>query len=110
MPVVVAWIVNALRILFLSRVGLWIASALAWLGINWGSVKLVIEPAANLLKGYINGLGSGGGGEFAATAMQYAGLLNLDRAVTMIVSAYITKHAVMQGRLFLFRKGVGAPA
>lgn len=111
MPIIIgealALLFTGLRLLFLSRIGLWIASALLWLGINFTSVKMVIEPTANLLKGYTSGM-SGAGGMYGAIAMQYAGMMNLDRAVTMIVSAYITKQAITSGRLFLFRKGVGA--
>lgn len=106
MPALVGALIAALSWLFRSRIGLWVMTALAWLGINFGTIKMVIDPAIDLLKGYAQGLG--GGGQLGATAMQWMGVLNFDRALTMIISAVAAKHAIMQGRLFLFKRGFGA--
>lgn len=105
-----AWgpLVTGIGLLLKSRLGLFIASALVWLGINFTTIKLVIEPAITMLEGLTQNVGTGGASDFAAAASGYIGIMQMDRAVTMIVSAVITKHAVMQGRLFLFKRGVGA--
>lgn len=108
MPALIAVLINGLRILLLSRAGLFIASALAWLGLNFGTMKVVVGPVINQLRGFTTGI-SAGGSDIAVLAQQWAGVMQVDRAVTMIISAVVVKHAVMQGRLFLFKRGVGAP-
>lgn len=89
-----------------SRLGLFIATAFIWLGINFASLNLVIQPTIDILTGFAQDAGSGGGvGEFAQAASSYMGILQFDRALTMIISAVITKYALLQGRLFLFKRG-----
>lgn len=105
-PIVTA-ILTGLMWLFKSRIGLFIATAMAWLGINWGTMKLAVEPAIDLLTGYAQQAGSGGG-ELGAIATQWMGVMNFDRALTMVISAIAAKYAIMQGRLWLFKRGFGA--
>lgn len=107
MPQLIGALIAGLAWLFKSRIGLWVMTAMAWLGINFGTIKMVVEPAIDLLKGYAQGMG-GGSGELGATAMQWFGVLQFDRALTMVISAVAAKHAIMQGRLFLFKRGFGA--
>ena len=103
-----AAVVSGMTYMFKTKLGLFVLSAMVWLGINWGTIKLVIDPAVELLLGYADGSLGGGGNQYASVAVQWMGVLNFDRAITMVVSAVVTKHAVMQGRLFLFKRGVGA--
>jgi hypothetical protein len=98
------WLFAGFRKMFNSRLGLWIMSAMVWLGINFGTIKLVLEPTIDALRGAATGLG--GGGEMFATAQAWAGVMKFDKGLTMIISAYVTKHAIMKGRLFLFKKGL----
>lgn len=107
MPVVWGALVAAFSWLIRSRIGLWIMTAMTWLGINWGSMKLVVEPAIDVLKNSAHAFGSGSG-QLGAAALAWGGVLNLDKAITMIISAVVTKKAIMAGRLFLFKKGFGA--
>lgn len=107
MPVVWGALVAAFSWLIRSRIGLWVMTAMTWLGINWGTIKLVIEPAIDVLKDSAQAYGSGSG-EMGATAVAWAGVMNLDKALTMVISAVATKHAILNGRLFLFKKGFGA--
>lgn len=101
-----AAIVGGITYMYKTKLGLFIMGALIWLGINFATIKIIIDPAISLLRGYAS---SGmGGGEFANAAIAWMGVLNFDRAITMIISAVAAKHAVMQGRLFLFKKGFGA--
>jgi hypothetical protein len=105
---IVAGIVTGISYMYRTKLGLFIMMAMVWLGINFASLKIVLEPAIDLLLGYANG-GGGSGGEYATVAWGWLGVMNFDKALTMIVSAVVTRHATMQGRLFLFRRGVGAP-
>ncbi|WP_434989693.1 DUF2523 domain-containing protein [Xanthomonas melonis] len=107
MPWLIAQLVAGLAWLFKSRIGLWIMTALVWLGINFGTIKMVVEPAIDLLKGYAEGMGNGNG-QLGADAMAWFGVLQFDKALTMVISAVAAKHAIMQGRLFLFKRGFGA--
>lgn len=107
MPAIIAALLQGLRWLLMSRLGLFIVTALTWLGINLSTVNLILEPTMELLENFAQG--QGGGGEYFAIAQQWGGVLHFDDALTMVISAYVTKQVVMQGRLFLFRRGVGAP-
>lgn len=106
MPALIGILLSGLSWLFRSRIGLFVMTALTWLGINFGTVKMVIEPAIALLRQHAQGLG--GGGQLGATAMAWAGVLQFDKALTMVISAIAAKYAIMQGRLFLFKRGFGA--
>jgi hypothetical protein len=94
-----------------TRLGLFILTAFAWLGINFGTVTLVLEPAIQTLTGLSQELGNGsGGGQYAAVAGAYIGIMQFDRAITMVISAVIIKHSLLKGRLYLFKRGVpGTP-
>lgn len=104
---IVAGVVSGITYMYKTKLGLFIMGAMIWLGINFATIKVVIDPAISLLRGYAS---SGmGGGEFASMAIAWMGVLQFDKAITMVISAIVSKHAVMQGRLFLFKKGFGAP-
>ncbi|WP_202843416.1 DUF2523 family protein [Luteimonas saliphila] len=103
---IVAGVVSGITYMFKTKLGLFIMAAMIWLGINFATIKIVLEPAIDLLLGYADG--GLGGGEFAPTAIAWMGVLQFDRAITMVVSAIVTKHVVMQGRLYLFKRGFGA--
>ncbi|MGJ4801775.1 DUF2523 family protein [Luteimonas sp. SDU82] len=103
---VVAGVVSGITYMFKTKLGLFIMGAMVWLGINFATIKIIIEPAIDLLLGYAEG--GMGGGQFAGPAIAWMGVLNFDKAITMVISAIVSKHAVMQGRLFLFKRGFGA--
>lgn len=107
---VAAAVVAGITHMYKTKLGLFVMAAMVWLGINFATIKVAIEPAINLLRQYADGgLGSGGGGELSEAAIAWLGVLQFDKAITMIISAVITKHALVQGRLFLFKRGFGAP-
>lgn len=108
MHVVLVLLLNGLRWLFFSRLGFMILTAFAWLGINFGSVNLIIQPTIDALEGFANGSQGGGGGEYFLIAQQWGGVLNFDNALTMVISAYTTRVIMLNARLFLFKRGVGA--
>jgi hypothetical protein len=105
-----AWgpLIVGLGHLMKSRLGLFIASSFVWLGINFATLKLILGPTIDALRGFTDQVGNGGTSQFAVAAAGYIGIMQMDRAVTMIISAVVTKHAVLKGRLFLFKRGVGA--
>lgn len=103
---VIAGLITGLGTLFKSRLGLFIVTAMAWLGINFATIKIAVEPALDLLYGYVSN--GSGAGQYAGVAMQWVGVMQLDKAATMIGSAIMAKKIAVAGRLFLFRKGFGA--
>ncbi|MGN7725125.1 DUF2523 family protein [Luteimonas sp. 22616] len=107
MPAILAALFTGLRWLILSKLGLFLATALLWLGINFGTMKLVLQPTLDLLTNFASGGGTGGG-EYWIIARQWAGVLNFDKALTMVISAYVTQRTLMAGRLFMFKRGIGA--
>lgn len=104
---IVAGVITGITYMFKTKLGLFVMGAMVWLGVNWGSYKLIIEPGIDLLLDYAQG--GMGGGEYAATAIAWMGVLKFDVSITMVISAIVAKHAAMQGRLFLFKRGFGAP-
>lgn len=70
----------ALSRLFSTRIGQWVLSALAFLGIQWAAQKFAVDPILDLIKGAFSGA--------PATIVAWLGFLNLDRYVTLVLSAY----------------------
>jgi len=101
MPAIIAALLGGLRMLFASRLGTWIVGAMVWAGVGLFSTKVVLQPTIDQLEGFVNQLGSG---EMGATALQWAGVLKFDVAITMVVSAYVTRHAVSATKLFLGKR------
>jgi hypothetical protein len=84
--------------LFSSRLGAWLASALLAFGLSWTTQKFAIQP----LLASITGAASGMGG----TAAAWFGYLNVDKAITIVLSAYATKQGVLGAKAFLAKRGV----
>jgi hypothetical protein len=104
MPWLVAIIIQALVWVFRSRIGLFILSALAWLGLTYGTQKVVVQPAIEALQGYLTGMGSSSG--LGAAAFAWVGVLKFDVACTMMISAITTKLGVGAAKVVLMRKVV----
>lgn len=104
---IVAGVVSGITYMYRTKLGLFVAGAMVWLGINFATIKLTVEPAIELLLGYADS-GSMAGGEFTTTAIGWMGVLQFDKAITMVVSAIVTKTVLLKGRLFLFKRGFGA--
>jgi hypothetical protein len=103
MGAVIGVLVSALAWLFKSRIGLWIATALVWLGINLTTVTLLVEPILDQIQGLAQG--GFGGGSYGVWISAWVGVLGFDKCLTMIGSAYLTKKALTAGRLFLWKRG-----
>lgn len=105
-----AWgpLIVAIGHLMKSRLGMFILAAMMWLGINFTTVKIIIEPALDVLTGYAQAAGQGGGSAVAMAAAQYMGIMKLDLAITMIISAIVSRNLVQSGGMRLTR--AAAPA
>lgn len=77
-PSLLAGLGALLSRLVASRVGIWIISGLSWLGLAIGTQTFVVEPLINQVMSYAN----------AGAAAQWIVFFNIDRATTMILSAY----------------------
>ncbi|MCU1145202.1 DUF2523 domain-containing protein [Stenotrophomonas maltophilia] len=71
--------------LFGTRVGQWILSALAFLGLNFVAQEFAVTPLLDQIKGSINGA--------PGDILAWLGFLNVDKYVTLVLSAYATAAA-----------------
>ena len=110
MPAIVGWIISGIASgvmwLFKNRIGQMVTAILAWAGITLASYEFGVEPFLDQLRSYAQG--GMGGGEFAAVALQWMGLMKFDVALTMIISAVAAKHAINAGKVFFRRSATGA--
>jgi hypothetical protein len=102
MPII-GWIMSALVWVFKNRIGLFIAQALLWAGLTYGTTKMVMGPTISLLEGYMQS--GGGGGDIGAAITNWMGVLKFDIAVTMIISAYVAKQSFNAAKVALHKRG-----
>lgn len=102
MPVLVAWIVDAVVWLFTNRIGFMIVSFLAWAGITYGTQKIVTTEVVSQLQSFFSSMGSGG--SLGAASLAWLGVLNLDKAMTMIVSCITTKQGLSALRIHILKR------
>lgn len=95
MPALIAWLAR----IFSTRLGQWITSAMVFMGLAFGTQEFAIGP----LRSYIETAWGGLGGQVLATL----GYANIDRAVTIILSAVAARAALNSGALFLKRRASG---
>jgi len=96
MPALVAWIVAGLSWLFEKRIGQWIVSALVFLGLELGTQKAVTGPLLSYMQSAT--------GSLPAEAAAWLAFFNVDRYITIIMSAYATAGV---GRVLLRRRAGG---
>lgn len=112
MAVKYAWgpLVVAIGTLMKSRLGMFILAAMMWLGINFTTIKIIIEPALDILTGFAQDAGTGNGTAIGMAAAQYMGLMKFDLAITMVISAIVSRNLVASKGLRLTRAAVpGTP-
>jgi hypothetical protein len=102
----VGFLLRALHWLFKNKIGLWVAGAFAWIGLSFGTYKIVIQPAIDQLEAFAGQ--QGGSGEYAAMALAWMGVLNFDKALTAIIGAVSTRAGIQSGRAFLKLRAPGA--
>lgn len=99
MPALVAALMHALRIMLMAKVGAFVLKVISFFGLAIVTNKYAIEPLLNQLEGYIGDLGATG--QWGALAVQWAGLLRVDDALSMLVSCFATAMMIKQGRVML---------
>lgn len=104
MSVIIAALIDALEWLFKTKLGQWIVAAFVFLGISFGTSKLVVQPSLDAIKALANG--GVGSSDLAAITLQWMGVLKFDVAITMILSAVATKYGVQAGKLFLQKRSI----
>jgi hypothetical protein len=95
-----ARLVNMLRLLFATQAGRWIVSAMAFIGINWTTQKVIAQPLMDQVRSMLN---SSPAGDFGATALAWCGVLRFDQAITMLLSAIVIKKGMDATKLALSR-------
>lgn len=104
--VVIAAIMHALRIMLMAKIGAFVLKLLSFFGLAIVVNKFAIEPLLDQLTTFIADAGQTG--EFAAVAIQWAGLMRWDDALSMIVSAFTTAIMIKQARVALGIAPTGA--
>ena len=95
MPALAAWIAAMLSRYLIVKAGFFVASILAFIGVQMVTQEVVIDPILD----YVRNIG----GSLPPVAAQWFAFFNVDRYITIIFSAY----TVGEGRNFVFRK-IGA--
>lgn len=80
MPALVAWIVAGLSRIFATRIGMWVVSALVFLGLELGTQRVVLGPVLGQIQSVSGGLGG--------DAVGWLAFFNVDRYLSIIISAY----------------------
>jgi len=91
------WILSWLSRLIFSRLGAWIVAGLVYLGVYLGTQNIVVEPLLDQIRAYGEGAPSGAVAEWMA-------FLNIDRSITMVLSAYAAAFAVSSAKVALYRR------
>jgi hypothetical protein len=100
MPVLVAWIGAALARIFATRLGSWIAGALLFLGLSWGTTAVSMAGTKALIASTI--------GSISGTSLEWLVFFNVPRYLSIIISAYGAAAAVGGAkRVFLMKSGGG---
>lgn len=105
MPIIFAWIVDAGVWLVGSQIGRALLLAMAWFGVNYVTLKVVLDPAITILQNTMSGASVGSAGSQLAVMWAWMLVLKFPGALNMVVSAYVTKVAV-KGGTGVFKKVV----
>ena len=92
----VGWVVTALGRLFGTRLGQWVAAAMAYFGLAWATQEVVIGPVIDQLQAYMQGV--------SGDAVQWLGYLNFDKACSMIISAMTIRFGLAGAKAFLAKR------
>lgn len=98
MAAVAAALLMGLRILLMAKLGAMVARVLLFFGITWATNEYALQPALDQIASYMNATPNG---QFGAWALGWAGVMNLDVAVSMLLSAMSAAWTIKQARVFL---------
>lgn len=93
----IAMLVNVLRIMLLAKIGAFAAKLLLFFGLTIGVNKWAVEPATDQLRQIAQ---TGPSGEMGGTVLAWAGVMQLDIALTMILSAYAAAWTIKSAKAF----------
>lgn len=96
--IVVAFLVNALRLMLMAQAGRIILGILGFFGLQFAVQKFAVGPAMNQISGMLQ---NGASGEFASTLLAWVGVLKFDVAISMLISAVTMRFAITAGKAFL---------
>ena len=97
MPAIIATFLAALSRLFASRIGAWVVALLLYFGISIGGYKMAVEPLLSSIKSTLSGL--------SADAVNWIAFLGLDKAITIVFSAYVIRWGIGGAKVFLRKRG-----
>jgi hypothetical protein len=92
------WLVNMLRVMLYVHAGKIIIGILGFLGLDLVAQHYVITPMLDTIRGMMT---TGPGGSFGTMAMQWMGILRVDQAVSMMLSAWTITQGIKQGKVIL---------
>lgn len=92
MPALVAWIAAAISRIFATRLGMWAASALAFLGLQWATHEFAMGPVISQVQSAMGSVGGEG--------VAWIAFFNVDRYISIILSAY----AIASGKQAILRR------
>lgn len=102
MPWLFAILVDAGVWLFKNKVGLFIAQILLWLGISYGTQKIVLGPLNDLVAAKM--AGAAGASGVGAAAWAWIGVLKFDVFASMMMSAIAIRQATAAAKISIFKR------
>lgn len=93
-------LLNGLRILLMAKLGAMVARVLTFLGVTFATQNYAVEPAIDQVRHYMT---TNPGGDLGAQVVAWAGVMKLDVAVTMLLSAYSAVWTIKQAKAFLMK-------
>lgn len=94
---IVASILAWLSRLLMIKAGVWVVGTLTFLGLYFGTQEFFVEPLIDQVRDIAEGNITGAVAEWVA-------FLNVDKAITMVLSAYGTASGIAATKVALFRR------
>jgi len=82
MPAIIAWVGAAIAWVFSKKLGQWIVGAMVFLGLQFAVNTYAVGPLLDQIKSIANGAGG--------DALGWIAFFNLDKYISIILSAYAT--------------------
>lgn len=83
--------------LMMLKLGVWIVGAMMYLGIYFGTQNFLVDPLVDQVLVLATGT-------FVGPVAQWAAFLNVDKFITMVMSAYTAAGAISATKFALFRR------
>ncbi len=106
LPVLAALVpfaVNALRVMLFVHAAKMVVGILAFFGLSIFVNKVVLGPGIAAIEAMMS---TGPGGSFGATAIAWLGVLRLDDAVSMLISAWVIVNTIKNAKIALQKVGL----